>query len=181
MSRATSNCGFLRRGPTCLSFEDVSGWYGSRTSFRVPISCHCPPNIRVPAQSAHSSRLELEPVESDPQARFHSPLFLDIETVAVPWSGHRGRPPERRPLEELLTEFLGGPDLPRVGASTLSVRAPVTTYGPVSAVVASPQVRSVGIALLAEAPSPMRGLASSFALPRLTSPSLPRSALCPCP
>src|SRR6266851_3764442 len=29
--------------------------------------------------------------------------------------------------------------------------------------------------------SPLRGLASSFALPRLTSPSLPRSALRPCP
>jgi hypothetical protein len=31
MSRTTSNCRFLRHGHMYLSFEDVSGWYGSRT------------------------------------------------------------------------------------------------------------------------------------------------------
>ncbi len=30
MSRTTSNCRFFRSGPTFLSFEGVSGWYGSR-------------------------------------------------------------------------------------------------------------------------------------------------------
>src|SRR5260370_42202386 len=31
MSRTVSNCRFFRSGPTHLSFEDVSEWYGSRT------------------------------------------------------------------------------------------------------------------------------------------------------
>ena len=60
------------------------------------------------------SCLELEAIQADPQVRFGPPLFLDVETAAVPRSGNRSRPPEGRSLQKLLTEFLAGPDLPRV-------------------------------------------------------------------
>ena len=40
------------------------------------------------------------------------PSFLTLKQSPSPGPAHRSRPPEGRPLQELLAELLGGPDLP---------------------------------------------------------------------
>src|SRR5580765_4961517 len=66
------------------------------------------------SRALRSTRSGLEAIKAHPGVGLGRAGLLDVEAVAAVGRLDRRRPPQRRALEELLAEVLGGPDLARL-------------------------------------------------------------------